>query len=158
MIRWEWEGTGNKKVVPAHLYSSISMLCVSRSQASDVDVCLSVVDVLQRYQMYGRLGGAGHRDGGGRGHCGGHMVVGWLWWWVVVMVVVSHGGGGHDGGSWSLWWSLWWSVLWWSWWWIVVTVVVTVVVSHCGGGHDGGGATSAEAQRSFMMMMRSLCE
>ena len=104
MIRWEWEGNGNKKVVPAHLYSSISMLCMSRSQASDVDVCLSVFDVLQRSRMYGRLGGAGHRDscghgggrdhhGGGRGHCGGHHGGG------LVMVVDRGHCGGHSGRS-----------------------------------------------------------
>ena len=23
MIRWEWEGNGNKKVIPAHLYSEV---------------------------------------------------------------------------------------------------------------------------------------
>ena len=24
MIRWEWEGNGNKKVIPAHLYSPVA--------------------------------------------------------------------------------------------------------------------------------------
>jgi len=27
MIRWEWEGNGNKKVIPAHLYFRLNTYC-----------------------------------------------------------------------------------------------------------------------------------
>jgi len=33
MIRWEWEGNENKKVIPAHLYTKV---------ADDDDVCSAV--------------------------------------------------------------------------------------------------------------------
>ena len=32
MIRWEWEGNGNKKVIPAHLYGAVQ--CAQLAQVS----------------------------------------------------------------------------------------------------------------------------
>jgi len=33
MVRWEWKGNGNKKVIPAHLYLKVSRLDAQRMSA-----------------------------------------------------------------------------------------------------------------------------
>jgi len=36
MIRWEWEGNGNKKVIPAHLYGAVPYAQVSYKTVDSV--------------------------------------------------------------------------------------------------------------------------